>query len=172
MLRRALPCALALVVAAPGCATSKGRRAAPRPTVITPDDGIAASAKDQDLSNGGERRGVLEYSLGGLTAALSVTLIAFGSVQLHRGIKLRERCSSYEYASSSECFAPVGSPPTNYLASGGLSLAFSLPMAIASGFLFRRAVRIHRDYKTWKRAQVAVSPWVGQGGGLSLSLRF
>jgi hypothetical protein len=58
---------------------------------------------------------------------------------------------------------------------GGLSLGFAVPMAIASGFLFRRGVRVNRAWKAWHAQEraVAVTPWAERtGGGLSFALRF
>jgi hypothetical protein len=117
---------------------------------------------------------VLEYALGGVTAAVSATLVAFGAVQFDRALKLQAFCTDPETASSNECEVPIGSPSTNYYVSGGLSLGFSVPVAVASGFLFRRAVRTQRAYRAWKVEQVALTPWIDRrsGGGLSLTLRF
>ncbi len=147
-------------------AKSKNRRT--KVEVVTPEQS-AATQKDDDLSRGGTRRGILEYSLGGVTAAVSTTLVVFGSVQLYRGQQLQTFCQQPATFNSPECMSVLGNPVTNARISGGLSLGFAIPLAVASGFLFRRAVRIHRDY----RKQVALTPYFGRGfAGGSLAIRF
>ncbi|MCA9720516.1 MAG: hypothetical protein KC468_37990, partial [Myxococcales bacterium] len=131
----------------------------------------SGDAATVDLSDGGTRSGALEYSLGGVTAAVSAALIAFGGVQLSRAVNLRAFCA--ENGQSTECDALIGNPPVNYFVSGGLSLGFSALIAVASGMLFRRAVRTQRAYRAWHSEQVALRPWGGaRSGGLSLTLRF
>ncbi len=154
----------------PGLAKKKNPKG---PTVVTPEQ--APTPADDDLSRGGTRRGILEYSLGGVTAAVSVALIAFGSVQFYRAQQIQAFCDQPATFDSPECSSLLGNPVLNARISGGLSLGFSIPLAIASGFLFRRAFRIHRDYKTYSRKQAKVS-WAptgspGQIGGV-LMVRF
>ncbi len=182
-MRRRLACAAALLIAAPGCASAGGRTRArarpPAPIVLTPEDAEpSTSSGDEELSQGGERRGGLEYGLGGTTAAVSAALIVFGAVQLDRAVKLTTFCEGSPQ--STECDALIGNPPVNYYVSGGLSLGFSTLIAVASGFLFRRAVRTQRAYRAWHSEQVSITPWMkmsrgtqaSRAGGLSLELRF
>ncbi len=58
-----------------------------KPTVVTPVDANRIQ-DDDDLSRNGTRKGVLEFSLGAVTAAISTTMVIYGSVQFYRGQQL------------------------------------------------------------------------------------
>jgi len=152
--------------------------------VITPDlgephpDGVTT-----DLSRGGRERGVLEFTLAGVTAATSATLITLGAVGVHRAREIRAYCDAlptddqgFVIGDDAPCRALLGDPATNQLVSASLSFIFAAPMALASAFLLRRGLRIHRDYKRARAAtDLALQPapyLTPGGGGLSLTLRF
>lgn len=135
-------------------------------------------ARPADLSRGGERRGGIEFALGSVTAALTGVLLGRGIWELVIAERAVDKCA--DGAASSTCPPdPIDPKPgRGGRIAGGLSLGFAVPVAIASGFLFRYAVRIRRDYKRFERESaasrdVALSPWVGRsGGGVGLRLRF
>ena len=131
--------------------------------------------KDVDLSKGGTQRGGLEFALGSITAVLSGVLIGRGVWEFSNAEKIEDRCRDGLMVDSS-CAGVLGARPWRMArVAGGLSIGFAIPLAIASGFLFRRGVRIHRSWKAWKAQEgaVAVSPWMDRtGGGLGFSLRF
>jgi len=137
-----------------------------KPTVVTPDDAPRVQ-DDDDLSRSGTRMGVLEFSLGAVTAAVATTLVIYGSVQFYRGQQLKAFCEQPASFSSPECSALLGDPVLNARIAGGLSLGFAIPIAVASGFLFRRGVRINRDYRTFRRSAWRLLPYAsrGQAGG-------
>jgi hypothetical protein len=125
-----------------------------------------------DLSLGGERRGGIELALGSITAVLAAVLIARGAWEVVNAQRAKKRCS--EGVADPDC-GIVLEPGRAAQIAAGLSFGFSVPIAIASGFLFRRGVRIRRDYLRFVANQkaIAVSPWGNAyGGGVSLRLRF
>jgi hypothetical protein len=134
-----------------------------------------AKAKDADLSKGGTQRGGLELALGSITAVLSGVLIGRGVWELVNANRIEKECAD-DASSDPNCTGVLGARPWRMArVAGGLSLGFAVPMAIASGFLFRRGVRVHRAWKAWhaQGRAVAVTPWADrQGGGFSLRLRF
>lgn len=152
--------------------------AAAAPTRVVPQKKTLkqrrAARNDRDLSEGGSRRGVIELTLGTLTAGLSVVLIGRGGWEIARAKEIEQRCDSGE-GDLLEC--GLGKPGRDNRIAAGLSFGFSVPFAVASGFLFARGARIHRHYKTWKRNQTAASltlaPWAGPtGGGIHLHVSF
>jgi len=134
-----------------------------------------AKAKDADLSKGGTQRGGLELALGSVAAVLSGVLIGRGAWELVNAEKIEKECAD-DTSSDPNCTGVLGARPWRMArVAGGLSIGFAVPMAIASGFLFRRGVRVHRAWKAWHAQEraVAVTPWAGRdGGGLSFGLRF
>lgn len=142
--------------------------------VIVPPRGAEPAG---DPSRGGTERGDVELGLGVVTSAAAVSLVAFGSYQAARAVEVRRYCGqpasfddpNYEVV----CSTPFGGDPfVAAIVSSSLSFAFSVPIAIAGGFLIRRGVDARR---AWRRAhKVTLQPWpVGQrGGGLSLGLAF
>jgi len=137
-----------------------------KPTVVTPEDTSRVQA-DGDLSLSGTRTGVLEFSLGAVTAAVATTFVVYGSVQFYRGQQLKAFCEQPASFNSPECSSLLGDPVLNARIAGGLSLGFAIPIALASGFLFRRGVRINRDYRKFHRTAWRLLPYAsrGQAGG-------
>lgn len=125
-----------------------------------------------DLSLGGERRGGIELALGSITAVLAAVLIARGAWEAVNAKRAKERCSNG--VSDPDC-GIVLEPGRAASIAAGLSFGFAVPIAVASGFLFRRGVRIRRDYLRFVAHQkaVSISPWGNAyGGGVSLRLKF
>lgn len=156
-------------------ALPSGARAA-EPVVVAPPKQSRKlrreSRKDMDMSKGGTQRGILEFTLGSLTAAGALALIGRGAWELVEGRKLEDECSDFT-SEASECGTP--NPSRDSEIAAGLSFGLAVPMAIASGFLFARGARIHRDYETFRRAnpELSLIPRAGRhGGGLTLRVRF
>lgn len=155
--------------------------AAGGPPVITPDLGEPLPEGSRDLSRGGRERGVLEFTLAGVTAATSATLITFGAVGVHRARELRAYCDDLPVDEQGlviddpVCRSFTGDPVVNQLVSAGLSFFFAAPMGVASAFLLRRGLRIHRDYKRARATDLTFRPapyLTPRGAGLTLTLRF
>lgn len=174
MARRSLAALTALTLAL-ACAHQ-----GPRPPVITSSNSPTrdGDAPEGDRSHGGRERGVVEFALTGVTAALSATLITLGAVQLHRGLVIRDHCQTPAGRSDDVCAPLTGDPYVNATVSSALSFVLAVPVAVASGFLARRGLRIQRDYRAWREknpelARLRLAPWASaQGGGLGLRLRF
>ena len=168
---RSLACAIAIVgvLAWSPPASAKRHKVA---QVVAPK---RAKAKDVDLSKGGTQRGGLEFALGSITAVLTGVLIGRGTWELVKARQLERECDT-GMSTNPECSPLVGDNPSRMgKVAGGLSLAFAVPVAIASGFLFHRGVRVHRAWKAWHAQEraVAVIPFASRtGGGLGLTLRF
>jgi hypothetical protein len=145
-----------------------------KPTQVVAPKRAKAKA-DADPSKGGTQRGGLELALGSITAVLTGVLIGRGAWELVNANRIEEECRN-DASSDPNCTGVLGARPWRMArVAGGLSLGFAVPMAIASGFLFRRGVRVHRAWKAWHAQDraVAVTPWAGRnGGGLSFALRF
>jgi hypothetical protein len=124
----------------------------------------------RDYSEGGDRRGVIELTLGSLTATMSAVLIGRGAWELARASRFEDACESFD--PPLEC--ALGNAARQNRIAGGLSLGFAVPFAVASGFLFAYGVRIRRDYRSHQRdAKLSLAPWGGRGaGGVRLHLRF
>lgn len=159
---------LAVVVAAP---EAHARRA--KTNQVTP--GKRAKYKpDADLSRGGERKGGIEIALGSITAVLAATLVGRGIWELVKADRIAKACAD---GTTADPTCSLDNPPgRGGKVAGGLSLAFSVPVAVASGFLFRYGLRIRRDHEKFHReneATASFSPWVGRsGGGASIRVRF
>ncbi len=130
----------------------------------------AARRTKQDWSEAGTRRGVVEFSLGSLTALLAGVLVARGTWELVEAREAKKECETRD------CDAVLGpNPLRGYKIAAGLSFGMVIPAALATGFLFARGARVHRDYKKWKQREqnVALRPHIGRrGGGLELQIRF
>jgi hypothetical protein len=161
---------IAVVVAAPQVHARRGKT-----NQVTP--GKRAKYKpDADLSRGGERKGGIELALGSITAVLSATLIGRGVWELVKANRTAERCKQDP---SYDPTCDLDNPPgRGGKVAGGLSLAFAVPVAVASGFLFRYGVRIRRDHRKFHQQNATpptamVSPWFGaRSGGVGLHVRF
>lgn len=141
------------------------------PTQVTPSK--KAKAAPADLSAGGERRGGIEFALGSVTAALAALLIGRGTWELVVAKRTKEDCAAG--TTDDPTCTLDRKPGRGGTVAGSLSLAFSVPVAIGSGFLFRHAVRTRRDYEKFQSTlkQTSFSPWIGRGGGgASLQIRF
>ena len=126
--------------------------------------------REVDLSKGGTQRGGLEFALGSITAVLSGVLVGRGVWELVNAERIADACAAGE-TNDPTCQLDA-KPGRAGRVAGGLAIGFAVPMAIASGFLFRRAVRVHRDWKTW-HARAGVTAWGDRtGGGVGLRLRF
>ncbi len=164
--------AAALCVAMPDVTWAK-----PKPNRVTPPkkkrkDRIA-EREARDWSEGGTRRGAIEFTLGGAAVVVFGVLVGRGAWEIVKGQQLDRECAN---GTSQELQCELTSPPSrgNRVAAG-LSFGFAVPMAIAAGFLFAHGARIHRDYEAWKAEQrrVQVLPSASRRGvGLGLQVRF
>lgn len=161
---------LAVLLASPEVSARR-----PRTAQVTPAKGAKAAAP-ADLSRGGERKGGIEFALGSITAALAAVLVGRGTWELVVAERTERDCR--DGVSDDPTCTLDRKPGRGGRVAGGLSIAFALPVAVASGFLFRYAVRTRRDYREFWRERaaqrpVALTPWLGRGGGgASLRLRF
>lgn len=149
--------------------------AKPPANVVMPAKRTPRGARkvDPDPSRGGTRTGGIEFALGSLTAALSGGLIARGIWEAVQARRTAIACQAG--ATTDPTCANDSVPGRAGKIAAGLSFGFAIPAAIASGFLFRYAVRIRRDYLRHQaqRRDVAAAPWFGStGGGVALRLRF
>lgn len=170
---RSLACAIAIVgvLAWSPPASAKRHKVA---QVVAPK---RAKAKDVDLSKGGTQRGGLEFALGSITAVLTGVLIGRGAWELVKARELEKECATMTgMATNPDCNPLVGDNPSRMgKVAGGLSLAFAVPMAVATGFLFVRGRRVHRAWKAWHAQEraIAVVPFASRtGGGVGFTLRF
>jgi hypothetical protein len=132
-----------------------------------------AQRRTKDMSDGGTNRGIIEFMLGGVTAAGSLALIGRGAWELVQGQRTVDECNDPDGRDLDECFAVDPARPSKIAA--GLSFAFAVPMAVASGLLFGRAARIRRDHRKFhaEQARLSLVPVAGRrGGGLQLFVRF
>ena len=167
---RAGAAAVAIVGVLTWSAPVEAKRA--KPKQVTAEK--RAKEKDVDPSKGGTQRGGLEFALGSITAVLAGVLIGRGAWEVQNAQRIENLCN--EDASNPNCSGILGARPWRMSrVAAGLSFGFAVPIAIASGFLFRRGVRINRAWKAWHAQEraVAVSPWGDRtGAGVGLSLRF
>ena len=165
--------AVLVACAVVGCAAPR----AGAPTVVVPPRGAEAAG---DPSRGGTERGDVELGLGAVVEAAAGVLVAVGGYQAARGIGIRRYCedpASYDDKDRPlRCTGLLGGDPfVAAIVSSSLAFAFSVPVAVAGGFLLRRGVLTRR---AWLKAQgaknMSVRPWTnGQNAaGLSLGLRF
>ena len=128
---------------------------------------------DQDASEGGTRRGIIEFSLGSVAAAVSLGLVGRGAWELVKGQQLLDDCAS---GVSSDSLCAESDPALGHEIAAGLSFGFAVPLAVASGFLYARGARVLADYRRFhaqKKVSARLLPSVGpRGGSLSLQLRF
>jgi hypothetical protein len=132
-----------------------------------------AEREAKDFSEGGTRRGAIEFTIGGVAVAVFGVLVGRGAWEIVQGQELDRECAN---GTSMELQCETTNPPSrgNRVAAG-LSFGFAVPMAIAAGFMFAHGARIHRDYKAWKLEQqrVQLIPSASRrGAGLSLQVRF
>lgn len=150
-----------------GCA--RAQQSSPR--VVTPPRGAEPAG---DLSRGGTEKGDVELALGAITGAVAGALIGVGSYEAWRAVQVRSYCQSPASFDDPNfpvfCSTPLGGDPfAAAIVSSSLSLAFSLPVAVASGFLLRRGVLARRAWRA-RATGLSLRPWSdGQrAGGLAL----
>lgn len=158
-----------MLAAAVGCG---GRQV---PGVVMPERATRARPTGQD-------RGDIEIVLGAVTAAVSATLVGLGIYNARRSVVLREYCMQEPTLDALEmpdvvydslCNEIVGADPARSSAiSSGLAFGFAVPVALSSGFLLRKGVRMRREYK--RVHGVALRPWSpgGRGAGLTFGFSF
>ncbi len=132
-----------------------------------------AERRTKDASEGGTKKGGIEFTLGALTAALAVGLVGRGVWEVVRGRRLEEECADFT-STDPACNRELNVSRDPKIAAG-LSFGFAVPAALASGFLFAYAVRIRRDYNAFEanQARLQLAPMVGRRSqGVSLRLRF
>lgn len=166
MVRAAL---ILVLAAAVGCG---GRQV---PGVVLPERAPREKPRGQD-------RGDIEIALGAVTAAVSATLVGLGVYSAWRSVTLRAYCMQEPPLTAldmpdpvydSLCNEIVGSDPARSSAiSSGLAFAFAVPVAVASGFLLRKGVRMRKEYRRVHGA--ALRPWApgGRGAGLTFGFAF
>ncbi len=170
--------AMVAVMASPAAAAAK-RSKNKGPTQITPAEKKGKQRRqerraDVDRSDGGTRQGVLELTLGSITGATSLLLVARGIWELREAEQLARDCAA-QVSDAIEC--GFLNPARGGRIAAGLSFGFAVPIGLASGFLLARGIRIHRDYRKWTRehARLRLQPWASvrhRGGGLTVELRF
>lgn len=130
-----------------------------------------AARRARDESQGGTEDGTFEFVLGSLTAVVTGVVIGRGIWELTQIDELRRDCANG--AADLDC-GTVNEGRGNRIAAG-LSFGVAVPLSVATGFLFARAVRTRRDYKAWhaQHPDVSLMPSAGRrGGGLALKVRF
>jgi hypothetical protein len=172
--------ALLVAVCLAGCARAQqdpaARGAKGSPPVILPPRGAEPAS---DLSRGGAEKGDVELALGAVTGGVAAALIGVGSYEAWRAVQVRNYCQSSDSFDDADymvfCTTPLGGDPfVTAIVSSSLSLAFSLPVAVASGFLLRRGVLTRRAWQKARNTKLSVTPWsMGQqAGGLRLRVDF
>lgn len=156
-------------------ATSIPRALAAKPTQVEPTRKRGkerrAERRSRDMSRGGTEDGTFEFVLGGLTAAVTAVLIGRGIWELTQIDETRKACEN----GGTEAACLGDNPGRGNQIAAGLSFGFAVPLSVATGFLFSRAVRARRDHRAWheQHPEVSLHPSVGpRGGGLALQLRF
>lgn len=154
------------------------KRAPKGPTQVVPTKPSGKERRrerraDVDRSEGGTRQGVLELTLGSVVVGTSGLLVGRGIWEIVQSRRTDRLCE--QDVESIDCQFP--NPGRQGKIAAGLSFGFAAVLGVAAGFLLARGVRIHRDYREFKAAQVRVSvqPWASvraPAGGLSLQLRF
>lgn len=130
----------------------------------------------------GKDRGDIEIALGGVTAAVSATLVGLGVYSAWRAATIREYCMEDPVIIEFEMPDPAKESVCNDLTqrdpvrssavSSALSFAFAVPIAVGSGFLLRKGLRMRREYK---RVQgLSIGPWAPgwRGAGVSVGFAF
>lgn len=149
----------------------------PDPVRVTPERKTLRERRAQwrtkDFSEAGTRKGILEFGLGSLTAALALGLIGRGTWELVKGQQLLDACA---LDVSADPLCVEDRPAVRHEIAAGLSFGFVVPAAVASGFLFWRGARTLRDYRRFHAqsdVQATLAPSVDRdGASLTLRLRF
>ncbi|MCR9159386.1 MAG: hypothetical protein ACE37F_08285 [Nannocystaceae bacterium] len=151
------------------------KRPKAEPTRIEPEKPSGkerrAARRARDESQGGTEDGTFEFVLGSLTAVVTAVVIGRGVWELTQIDELKKQCANG--ASDLDC-GTAHEGRGNRVAAG-LSFGMAVPLSLATGFLFARAVRTRRDYKAWhaQHPEVSLVPSAGRrGGGLALHVRF
>jgi len=123
-----------------------------------------------DLSEGGERRGVAELVLGSVAAGAAVAVVGRGIWEIGVGKQTQRDCES---GASDDVACTRANPGNGGFIAAGLSFALVIPFGVASGLLLARGVKTRRAYKQWHERHGTVAVTAGAGrAGLGLSLRF
>jgi|GEM_PF-2190866 len=169
------PAVAALAIAVTSSPTAHAAKPKTKPTRIEPEKLSGkerrAARRARDDSQGGTEDGTFEFVLGSLTAAVTAVVIGRGVWELTRIGQLQRDCDN----GSSDVDCVTGNVGQGNRIAAGLSFGFAVPMSVATGFLFARAVRTRRDYRAWHQQHPSVSlmPSAGRrGGGLALQVRF
>ena len=158
---------VALGLCVPASAMAKRKKKGP--TQVVPPKKKKKN-KDEDLSQGGERRGITEIVLGSLTGATAVALIGRGIWEITVGQKVKRECESADTVDIA-CERP--NPGNGGFIAAGLSFGLVVPFGVASGLLINRGVKVNRAYKAWKAKQGTVAFTAGRNtAGVSIGFRF
>jgi len=126
--------------------------------------------RGDDLSEGGERRGVAELVLGSVAAGAVVAVVARGIWEIGVGRQTKRDCDA---GISDDVACTRANPGNGGFIAAGLSFALVIPFGVASGLLLSRGVKTRRAYKQWHEQHGTVAVTAGPGrAGLALSLRF
>lgn len=128
----------------------------------------------RDFSRGGTERGGVEFGIAAAATIATGALIGRGIWELTQIDDTRRNCreGAVELACRSEDLGRG-----NKIAAG-LSFGFAVPVGVAAGWLWARAVRTRRDHRAWHAAHpdaasFSVRPIASRrGGGLVLRGRF
>ena len=149
--------------------SAQAKRKKKGPTQVVPPK-KKKKKEDEDLSKGGERRGVTEFVLGGLTGATALALIGRGIWEITVGRKVKRQCESGEIIDVA-CERP--NPGNGGFVAAGLSFALVVPFGVASGLLINRGVKVNKAYKAWKAKEGTVAFTAGRNtAGVSVGFRF
>jgi hypothetical protein len=99
-------------------------------------------------------------------------LVGRGAWEIVQGRELERGCAD---GTAMDLQCDFANPARGHYVAAGLSFGFSVPIAIASGFLLARGARVHRDWKAWNAEQqrVQLLPSASRrGAGLRLQVRF
>lgn len=166
VLRVSVSCVLAAAI---GCG---GRQV---PGVVLPERAAPTKPKGND-------RGDIEIALGTVTAAVAATLVGLGIYSAWRAVGLRAYCMETPSTTTFDMPDPVyesvcgdligGDAARASAISSGLSFVFAVPVAVGSGFLLRKGIRMRREYK--RVNGVSLQPWApgGRGVGVTLGVSF
>lgn len=125
---------------------------------------FAAPAENEDPP---PRDGIVEISLGSVALGAGAALVAWGGVELARGLEQQRRCAEPDAFDVADC---TTDPASFDFAASGLAFGFSVPVFVAGGFLLAKGVRARREARS---PELSLTGGAGRGGGsLGVVLRF
>ncbi len=152
--------------------------AAAKPYRVAPDKAGGkqrrADRRAKDFSEAGTKRGNLEFGLGSVAAAVTLAVIGRGIWELTQISEIRRQCAD----GASDLACGGGDEGRGNRIAAGLSFGFAVPLGLATGWLFARALRTRRDHRRWHlehpdAARLMLRPAASRrGAGLALRLRF